>query len=267
MPVTSHMTDPTPTAQSKSEHTAAISHTDLHCIACGYNLRGLPVDGRCPECSAEIRLSRFEFLRPGVMSLGFALTGVSFLLLPVYPVSVILRLIGLFHLRYKARPDHLPAFRRWIPLMWLIACVELIFAPAFTVLWIVQQFVPREPLEHWWLAVLLPAGMCVAIIAWLGGRLGTALADLIYPSQIKTGVYVQQLGILITAACAIPLVLTVALSVLERTLVILKASFVVAGGFTALFSAFILVDLAMAISKSSRPARSDSRCSTNNMTE
>lgn len=27
---------------------------DVPCIACGYNVRGLPVDGRCPECGHEV---------------------------------------------------------------------------------------------------------------------------------------------------------------------------------------------------------------------
>lgn len=31
-----------------------IVHDDLPCRYCGYNLRGLPVDGRCPECNADL---------------------------------------------------------------------------------------------------------------------------------------------------------------------------------------------------------------------
>ena len=30
---------------------------DLHCIDCGYNLRGLPTDGACPECGTSIERS------------------------------------------------------------------------------------------------------------------------------------------------------------------------------------------------------------------
>ena len=34
---------------------AAVVDADLLCVACGYNLRMQPVDGRCPECGATIR--------------------------------------------------------------------------------------------------------------------------------------------------------------------------------------------------------------------
>ena len=32
-----------------------VVEADLNCVACGYNLRMQPVDGRCPECGATIR--------------------------------------------------------------------------------------------------------------------------------------------------------------------------------------------------------------------
>ncbi|MBN1512009.1 MAG: hypothetical protein JXB13_08340 [Phycisphaerae bacterium] len=31
--------------------------TDLPCVSCGYNLRGLPPDGRCPECATPVAVS------------------------------------------------------------------------------------------------------------------------------------------------------------------------------------------------------------------
>jgi hypothetical protein len=32
-----------------------VVESDLRCLRCGYNLRGLSVDGRCPECGAGVR--------------------------------------------------------------------------------------------------------------------------------------------------------------------------------------------------------------------
>ena len=34
---------------------------DLTCFSCGYDLRGLEVEGTCPECGAEIRISTPEY--------------------------------------------------------------------------------------------------------------------------------------------------------------------------------------------------------------
>lgn len=46
--------------------------TDRACVDCGYNLRGLKVDGRCPECNALIRHSlhgcRLRFANPRWLS-------------------------------------------------------------------------------------------------------------------------------------------------------------------------------------------------------
>src|SRR5690242_2831255 len=34
-----------------------VVETDALCRRCGYNLRGLPLDGRCPECATPVGLS------------------------------------------------------------------------------------------------------------------------------------------------------------------------------------------------------------------
>jgi rubrerythrin len=36
------------------EHKVFTLELDTRCIQCGYNLRGLQSDGKCPECSAAV---------------------------------------------------------------------------------------------------------------------------------------------------------------------------------------------------------------------
>ena len=43
---------------------------DLTCVGCGYNLRALPVDQRCPECGHPIYASLFQMLRLEVSDFG-----------------------------------------------------------------------------------------------------------------------------------------------------------------------------------------------------
>ena len=47
-----------------SESLANTISEDVACIQCGYNLRGLATDGRCPECNAEVsRSNRGDLLK------------------------------------------------------------------------------------------------------------------------------------------------------------------------------------------------------------
>jgi hypothetical protein len=60
---------------------------DMSCVACGYNLRTLPADGACPECSRRVRDSLPLRLQPvgwlKRLRLGATLFLLSYLLLPV----------------------------------------------------------------------------------------------------------------------------------------------------------------------------------------
>jgi len=49
---------PTSTPLTRSPPAPADILVDLRCVGCGYNLRGLPVDGRCPECGTPVAASR-----------------------------------------------------------------------------------------------------------------------------------------------------------------------------------------------------------------
>ncbi len=49
--------DATPELMPAALNTEGRISGDLGCITCGYNLRTLHVDGRCPECGADVRAS------------------------------------------------------------------------------------------------------------------------------------------------------------------------------------------------------------------
>jgi hypothetical protein len=89
---------PSPTPPAKGYPVA----DDLTCVRCGYNLRGLASDGRCPECGETVerslrgfplvseftralRLFHIEFLL-GAASWGLVFTGIGMILaLPAFP--------------------------------------------------------------------------------------------------------------------------------------------------------------------------------------
>jgi hypothetical protein len=51
--------DPTYANLPQSAGAPAVVPMDVPCRKCGYNLRGLPVDGRCPECGIAVGLSTY----------------------------------------------------------------------------------------------------------------------------------------------------------------------------------------------------------------
>lgn len=52
---------------------------DIFCLSCGYNLRGLRSNGKCPECGAEVEetitADSSSAKLPAMLGLGLAITG------------------------------------------------------------------------------------------------------------------------------------------------------------------------------------------------
>lgn len=249
------MTVPTPTPQTKGEHTTATISTDLHCVACGYNLRGLPAEGRCPECGTEISRSRLLFRRPDLVRLGLALTGVSFLIICLYPAAVLLRVIGIHQLRQHASLESIVGLRRAIHVMWFTCLIEVVIAAVFTIAWIAIQFSTAWWLQGAFWITVLAAAVCSLIIAWCAGTLGARLADFLVPTAIKTATRALRLligiasGIVLVFLLSIPLVS--AFGPWHPFGVVSGLLFVgpILGIVITLLTAFILFDLAGAIAK------------------
>src|SRR3954471_13836356 len=54
---------------------AAIIQSDMECSGCRYDLRGMPADGRCPECGQAIAITLLATLeKTGAVTLRPALT-------------------------------------------------------------------------------------------------------------------------------------------------------------------------------------------------
>lgn len=99
------MTDPAPisanpTPPGPAPHPASQVGADRACIRCSYNLRGLPTDGRCPECGTPVadslRGDYLAFAAPEHLAsiragLGLVLVGV-----PVYFVALVGGVLGAF---------------------------------------------------------------------------------------------------------------------------------------------------------------------------
>ncbi len=94
---------------------ATLSSSDdpsLHCLKCGYILRGLDVKSQCPECGMSIETSAKLFVFPEDLARGFQLLGWSYaslfgwlflivdrpLFLVVAAAGPALRLVGLYYL-------------------------------------------------------------------------------------------------------------------------------------------------------------------------
>jgi len=56
---------------------------DLACIGCGYNLRTLMANAKCPECGLEVGNSLFVLAKPRVVADGFRAAGKTYLAMSI----------------------------------------------------------------------------------------------------------------------------------------------------------------------------------------
>lgn len=61
---------------------------DVWCSGCGYNLRTLPLTGRCPECGSEVRASLGAHRETGALRAGITAFARGFLITSTAPVGI-----------------------------------------------------------------------------------------------------------------------------------------------------------------------------------
>jgi hypothetical protein len=174
---------------------------DMACIGCGYNLRGLNVWTRCPECGGEVGNSLFLLARPEVVGRNLHTAGYTYfapLVLVLtclnsawWPalvaggalgVAAVFRLFAVGQLRYRGALARLPVVGARLKTWWIVAVIELLVALAIVALVMtVSAFktgwaAGAQPIATWLLMAAWLAGMGSAIAA---GRLGYALVDML----------------------------------------------------------------------------------------
>ena len=107
-----------------SDSSFAVIDFDIFCVSCGYNLRGLHANGRCPECGAEITSSLDRAIEDYVRPIdsawavqirdGAILSIVSFILI----IALSLAPTSFFELRHPGRTVLLSLASGWWVLAW-----------------------------------------------------------------------------------------------------------------------------------------------------
>ena len=181
---------------------------DLHCLGCGYNVRGLRVHGRCPECGRAVRDSLVLLTQPARVAAALAtigksylgLYGVAILLLAARVGSnllvwftftllaccVLLRCVGALELRFLSGLQHRPQLTGRVELLWWVILIEFLATMALLGMWMfgVVRGIEIGSLV-WAIATLF------SIIA--AGRSGIGLAQVLEYDSLIRELWVQQI--------------------------------------------------------------------------
>ena len=111
----------------------ALISRDLHCIGCGYNLRTMRFDGRCPECGLAVERSVLVLPQPratgeAILLAAFALA-VGFVGLYVSPfkiVAVAMLLLAVYRLRYRCKLSHVSELGPKVRWLWNTVLISAI---------------------------------------------------------------------------------------------------------------------------------------------
>jgi hypothetical protein len=243
---------------------------DLACIACGYNLRGIRVGDRCPECGGNVGDSLFLLAKPDIVGRGFNGIGKSFLAVfgiviviissatwaPMLAAGVIAagaiwRTFHAAELRYRGAIVRLPMIGPRIEVLWCCMVVDAVVSLALLAIAIIFALDPsafspqvlRLAFVCWFMTLML----CMATAGWMGRPFATMLGY----GWMSIEFTVQRTWVAATAAFAMIVMLLRIFSAPQTPLLIGMAVFALVFGGAILFTAITLLQLANAAYRSS----------------
>lgn len=176
---------------------------DVHCVSCGYNLRGLRARGNCPECGSRVADSLFILTRPEVVAVAlrsFSNSYYTLLLMPLgcvgmgavgWPMLVaacfiaggaLYRALHAGELRYRAQLRNLTVLDSRVRWLWIVTLIEIGAAFGWIAMILLSLYVTTMPAAISGNLVLVAAGvwLCSALATaaaagWLGLGLATTL--------------------------------------------------------------------------------------------
>jgi hypothetical protein len=164
------MTTETPNSAPSSDHTARVE-TDLPCAKCGYNLRTLAWDGKCPECSAPVLQSAppVGFRFASQRSESRARRGIGLLAL-----AFLIDMLGTAAMTLAMRLTFVaPPIVHWVALyMWVYAGLPASIAMLLAIVLTTQPFASRSDRFKLRLAY---AATALALVGTLGVAVDLAL--------------------------------------------------------------------------------------------
>lgn len=233
---------------------------DIACIQCGYNVRGLMVAARCPECGSEVGNSIFLLAKPVIAARGLRAAGITYLapfilLLPflhpeywavmvasgVILAACVFRVLAVSDLRFRAALARLPVLGTRLHIWWLATFADLIIALMWLIVMLVIAYTPtlQTPAGNavmlwtmiaWWLSAIFSASAA--------GRFGHAIMDMLGFVWTRLEFRVQQIAV-VAAAALIPLLLVALRAIASLTIA------AVVWGFLAVLMGFVMLATAL----------------------
>lgn len=118
----------------------AVVSRDLKCVGCGYNLRTLPVDSRCPECGLNIERSLLVLPQRDRTAAAIRLAAWGLLLSlllgclgPLSLIGFVLMLVAAYRLHYRCELPHMTDLGRRVRWWWMTLVVGTIGGTLFAI--------------------------------------------------------------------------------------------------------------------------------------